>query len=88
MLMKIIGTIVLLCGISLIVLGGYSLVKYYSNPDESIKIVDCYDRFSNKIIGEQCEDVGSELKSAIFLMVMGSIIAILSSLFYSWEKTV
>jgi len=54
-----VGLIIIILGVLLMFIpGGIGYAKYEMNEKEytSIKIVECYDRFDNEIIGLECEE--------------------------------
>jgi len=75
MIGKVLWLTFLVWGIGMICYGGYELIEGYKEmTDDKIDLVDCFDRYGNKIIDQVCEDEGGDrIRIAMLLFVVGVI---------------
>lgn len=72
-ILRVISIIVIICGLVLVIFGLYHLFKQLSSDEK--ELVDCFDKYGNKIIGATCEERGQEYGTiaglGIFLVGVG-----------------
>lgn len=58
------------------------IIVYLSDQTSTKKIVDCYDKYNNKIIGVSCEEIKlvNEEKGLKYMLILSGIVFLLSIL--------